>query len=304
MSAARSALSGDETGVQDPAAALAHVTTVVNASGSSFSLGMKILPKVRRQAMFAIYAFCREVDDVADEDGDPQDKLARLGEWRTEVDRLYADQPTLLTTMALQDPVHRFGLPKEEFIAIIDGMEMDARESMRAPDLDDLKLYCRRVAGAVGLLSIPVFGAGEPDARKFALALGEALQLTNVLRDIDEDALRGRLYLPRELLNRHGISPDEPPSVVAGHHAVAGVCADLAEMARERFSAADRYLAGCDRRALRPALLMMGIYDAILRRLQARGWTPGLGPIRMSKAAKIWAAFNLGLWRPQWQPST
>ncbi len=272
-------------------------------SGTSFSLGMKILPAERRDAMFAVYAFCREVDDIADEPGTVEEKLSGLAAWRREVDALYRGDPGRPTTRALAGPVERYALPREEFLAIIDGMEMDARESLCAPDMETLRLYCRRVAGAVGMLSIRIFGATEPEAEYFALKLGEALQLTNILRDLDEDAERGRLYLPAELLAAHGIDARDAETVLT-HPALPKVCAELAAMARQRFDDADRVLARCNRRNLRPALLMMGIYDDTLDRLNARGWQDRSGSLRRGKVGKLWAAVRRGLLRPRWQPST
>ena len=284
-------------------AADAHVVAVVERASSSFSMGMKSLPPAERLAMFAIYAFCREVDDVADEGGTTEQRLAELEAWREEVERLYAGAPTRLTSLALLEPVRRFRLPKEEFIALIDGMEMDARESMRAPDMATLMLYCRRVAGTAGLLSLPIFGADEPEAPEFAIALADALQLTNILRDIAEDADRDRLYLPRELLLRHGIDPERPPAEVIRHPGLAGVFRDLAAEARRRYADADRALTRCNRRRLRPALLMMAIYEAILVQLERTGWHPEAPPPRLSKFAKLWAALTRGLLRPAWRGS-
>jgi len=292
------------SGTLDLAAAQAHVVEVVTRSGSSFSLGMKVLPAERRLAQFAVYAFCREVDDVADEGGTTEEKLAELERWREEVHRLYDGRPTRPTAVALLEPVRRFRLPREEFLALIDGMEMDARESMRAPDMATLRLYCRRVAGTAGLLSLPVFGAAEPEARDFALALGDALQLTNILRDIAEDAERQRLYLPRELLEQHGIDPSRPLAEVLRHPGLAKVFDDLARLARRRYAEADAALIHCNRKPLRPALLMMGIYEAILDHLERTGWNPDAPPARLSKPAKLWAALTRGLLRPKWRPST
>lgn len=290
----------DETAIAE---ARRHVRALVERSGTSFALGMRILPRPRREAMFAIYAFCREVDDIADEPGSEAEKLAGLAAWRREIDALYLGAPGRLTTLALAEPVVRFRLPHEEFLAVIDGMEMDAREALVAPDMATLRLYCRRVAGAVGLLSLRAFGADDPAAADFALRLGEALQLTNILRDLDEDAERGRLYLPRDLLDAHGIGAGEPAAVLA-HPGLPQVCDDLAALARQRFAEADQALALCDRRRLRPALLMMGIYEDTLDRLLARGWRDRTGSLRRGKAGKLWAAFRRGLMRPGWQPST
>lgn len=285
------------------AAALAHVDRVVRTSGSSFALGMQSLAPDRRQAIYAVYAFGREVDDVADGPEPPEHKLRVLDDWRAEVERLYLGRPRFPTTRALAAPIRRYALPKAEFLGLIDGMEMDAREQMRAPDQETLMLYCRRVAGTVGLLSLPLFGATEPAASQFGLALADGLQLTNILRDIAEDADRERLYLPAELLVRHGIDPEMPVAAVLRHPALPQVAADLAGFARRRFADADRSLTACNRRTLRPALLMMGIYVGILDRLERRGWHC-LEPLKMAKVEKLWAAFTKGLWRPAWRPST
>ncbi|MBI1207006.1 MAG: presqualene diphosphate synthase HpnD [Azospirillum sp.] len=282
---------------------LEHVVGVVKRSGTSFLLGMQLLPRERRNAMFAIYAFGREVDDVADEPGAVDDKLRRLDGWRTEVDRLFDGAPTLPTTIALAEPVSRFALPRDEFLLLIDGMEMDARELMRAPEPEVLEGYCRRVAGTIGLLSLPVFGAQGSAAQEFGLALADALQLTNILRDVEEDAERDRLYLPADLLVRHGIDPKASPKSVLAHPARPRVCADLAELARARYTAADSALARCDRRPLLPALLMMGIYETVLEHMICRCFPLVPGGYRLSKPGKLWAALRRGYLRPKWQPS-
>ena len=199
----------------DAASARAHARAVAFRSGSSFLLGMRVLPARRRAAMYAIYAFCREVDDIADEAGAVDEKLAALDAWRAEIEQLYHGQPSRPTTRALLDAVEAFALPKDAFLAVIDGMEMDAREAMVAPDRDAFALYCRRVAGAVGMLSIRAFGAREPEAKEIAVTLGEALQITNILRDVHEDADRDRLYLPQELLESRGIFITNTPDKVS-----------------------------------------------------------------------------------------
>ena len=183
---------------------------------------------------------------------------------------------------------------KAEFLALIDGMEMDARESMVAPSWDELLLYCRRVAGAVGMLSIQAFGAPEPAARELAIVLGEGLQLTNILRDIDEDAEEGRLYLPREALDKAGIASRDPAEVLS-HPAIDQVCAELAEMAEMRFERSRELLAQCHRRALKPSILMMEIYRLYLERLQARGWRAPRAPVRLGKLEKLWIVLRHGL---------
>jgi len=275
----------------DPAACQEHVRTVVAGSGTSFYWGMRLLPLPKREAMFAIYAFCREVDDIADSDAAPAAKQALLAKWRAEIEALYAGRPSRPTSLALVAPIERFDLPRAEFDAMIDGMEMDATVAMRAPPMALLERYCRCVAGAVGALSVHVFGARAPDRIEGAVALGEALQLTNILRDLVEDADFGRLYLPRELLARHGIGSDQPEHVLADP-ALPGVCRELAARAARRFGEADSWLAQEDRRAVRPALIMRGVYRLTLERLIADDWQQLRPPVRISKAARLWVALR------------
>jgi squalene synthase HpnD/squalene synthase HpnC len=271
-----------------------HVRDVVLGSGTSFYWGMRLLPEAKRKAMFAIYAFCREVDDVADGDAPVPAKLEALTGWRREIDALFMGRPSRPTTLALLDPIARFDLPPGEFHAMIDGMEMDATGAMRAPPLRDLVRYCRCVAGAVGLLSIRVFGAHGEHARRGALALGEALQLTNILRDLSEDAARGRLYLPRELLQQHRVAHMDPVRALQDP-GLAEVCDALAARARARFADAERDFARGDRRTLRPALIMMQIYRRTLDRLIARGWDQLDEPVRLARPERLWLAVRYGL---------
>jgi presqualene diphosphate synthase len=281
-----------------PETDLAHVRRVAKQSGSSFLWGMRLLPRPRREAMYAIYAFCREVDDIADEGGDPAEKQRQLAAWRDEIENLYAGRPQRTTTRALLRPLRDYGLPKEEFLAVIDGMEMDARETIRAPSLADFRLYCRRVAGAVGVLSVHAFGAEEPEARDLALAEGDALQFTNILRDVAEDAAIGRLYLPRELLQRHGIAATDPMMVLRDPRLPA-VCDDLAALADDRFAEAERLMALCKRGPMRPARIMLAVYRRLLQRLRQRGWQDcwrdGAARVSLPKGEKLWIALRNGI---------
>jgi presqualene diphosphate synthase len=286
------------TSVGAPAGALAasqeHVRAVVADSGTSFYWGMRLLPAPKRQAMFAIYAFCREVDDIADSGAPQASKEAELALWRGEVEALYSGRPSRPTSLALAAPIERFDLPRAEFDAMIDGMEMDATAAMRAPPMAKLERYCRCVAGAVGVLSVRVFGARSPDRDGGAVALGDALQLTNILRDLAEDASFGRLYLPRELLDRHGITSDDPADVLR-NPMLPAVCRELAARAAERFDAADRWLALEDRRDVRPAVIMRGVYRRTLERLIANDWRQLDPPVRLGKAERLWVAIRHGL---------
>ena len=166
------------------------------ASGSSFYTAMRIMPKAEREAMYAIYAFCRAVDDIADDGrGTRAERRTALDAWRTDIEALYADRPAGAAEF-LAKAVRRYGLRKADFLTVIDGMAMDVAEDIVAPNLATLDLYCERVASAVGRLSIKVFGMDEEPGFQLAHHLGRALQLTNILRDLDEDAAIGRLYLP------------------------------------------------------------------------------------------------------------
>lgn len=268
------------------AEARAHAEATVKRSGTSFAAGMRILSRPRREGMHAIYAFCREVDDIADGDKPVAEKRIDLAAWRAEIYRLYEGGPQSPTGLALLEPVRAFDLPKAEFFMMIEGMEMDAEGPLVAPAMETLLAYTRRVAGSVGMLSMPVFGAPKGEASdRFALALADALQLTNILRDIGEDAGLGRLYLPREILEKHG-APLTPDAIL-GAPGLPAVARDVGALAKEKFVEARAALAQLDWRALRPALLMMGVYETALNRLEARGWEKAGEPLSLSNAEKL-----------------
>jgi squalene synthase HpnD len=278
------------TAMVEPVAARAAAS---GAQGSSFYAAMKLLPAAQRRAMFEIYGFCRAVDDVADDPGLRAMRLAELEKWRDEVHGLYAGRVSA-RTQPMAEPVARFGLAERDFQAVIDGMEMDVHDDIRAPSLEVLDTYCDRVASAVGRLSVRVFGLPEEPGIELARVLGRALQLTNILRDLDEDAERGRLYLPREFLDGAGITSAEP-DVVLAHPAIADACAPLAELALGYFVAAEQILADCPRRAGRAPRLMAKVYGALLRRLIERGWQAPREPVRLSRGAKLWMLLRHGL---------
>lgn len=260
------------------------------ASGSSFYAAMRILPPAQREAMFQIYSFCRQVDDIADSDGPREQRLAALQQWRNDIDALYrGDPPARLKDYAAS--VKTFGLKHEDFLAIIDGMEMDVPADIRAPDMATLDLYCDRVASAVGRLSVRVFGLAEEDGIQLAYHLGRALQLTNILRDIDEDAGLGRLYLPREGLYHAGITGDDPNRVVADK-SLPKVCAPLAQRAAMHFDKADEIMDRSPRRAVRAPRIMSRYYRAILDLLLARGFAAPREPVRVTKLTKLAILFR------------
>ena len=256
-----------------------------SASGSSFYAAMRILPREQREAMFQIYSFCRQVDDIADSDGPREVRLAAIQQWRDDIDELYQGRPPA----RLRDyvaSVRRFDLKREDFQAIIDGMEMDIPQDIRAPDMATLDLYCDRVASAVGRLSVRVFGLPEDDGVLLAYHLGRALQLTNILRDIDEDAGIGRLYLPLEGLLHAGITSNDPLKVTADP-ALPKVCAPLVERARTHFEKADEVMKRNSRRVVRAPRIMSKYYGAILQLLVERGFAPPRPAVRLNKAARF-----------------
>ena len=267
---------------------LAVVEELVLRAGTSFHRGMKVLPPDRRAAMYAVYAFCRIVDDVADEPGPLPDKLARLDAWRNRIAALYAGLADDPVTRVLLPAVRTYGLRQEDFLAVIDGMAMDTN-AIVAPDLATLDLYCDRVAAAVGRLSVRAFGDASPKADEVAWHLGRALQMTNILRDVAEDAGRNRLYLPREWLEEAGVPPTQ---AALSHPALAAVCARAARQAHLHFDAAYAAMAACDPRAMRPARLMGAAYDALLTRLERRGWTRLDQPVQVPKWQKLLIALR------------
>jgi phytoene synthase len=266
----------------------------VEAAGTSFYWAMRLLPHHRRNGMYAVYAFCREVDDIADGERPVQHKLAALTAWREEIDGLFAGHPRHLITRALNEPVLRYHLRRRDFHAVIDGMEMDARDAICGPDLATLDLYCARVACAVGHLSIHVFGDESDAAHAVAESLGRALQLTNILRDLDEDARRGRLYLPHEILDRHGIRSTDPVAVLQ-HPALPAVCREVAAIAEEHFEESMRMMARCARRAMRPAAVMAALYHATLAALLRSEWRDPAARVSLSTSRKLWLALRHGL---------
>ena len=266
----------------------------VDAAGTSFYWAMRLLPQHRRDGMYAVYAFCREVDDIADGEQPVDDKVAALAAWREEIEALYAGRPRRLVARALSEPATRYRLRRGDFLAIIDGMEMDASKDIRAPDLATLDLYCARVASAVGHLSVHVFGDPSDAAHAVAESLGRALQLTNILRDLDEDAGRGRLYLPREILEQHGIRGADP-CVIVRHPALPSVCRDLAAVAEAHFEGAALAMRQCSHRAMRPAAVMAALYRATLSALLRSDWRDPKARISLPTALKLWLVARHGL---------
>lgn len=282
----------------DALADSATLRTRAIATKSSFYLAMRILEPPRRDAMFAIYAFCRSVDDIADDEGDRALRRAALDQWRADLNELYAGRIRARVSF-LAEPVRRFRLDRADFESVIDGMAMDVDEDICAPEWEKLELYCDRVASAVGRLSVRAFGLvdEEPSAecelptgpKLLAYHLGRALQLTNILRDLDEDAARGRLYLPREAIETVGLTSFAPHAVLS-HPALEEICTPVVCRAREHYDQADLVMAGLPKRAVKAPYLMAAGYRSVLDGLAARGFAPPRAPVRASRL-KLISAF-------------
>jgi phytoene synthase len=254
---------------------------------------MRVLPKAEREAMYAVYGFCRIVDDIADDQVRPiAQQRAELQGWRNDIEALYAGRPAGNAEM-LREAVERYGLDKADFLAVVDGMEMDL-EGICAPDLATLELYCDRVAVAVGLLSVKVFGMDDGVGRELSHHLGRALQLTNVVRDVDEDAAMGRLYLPAEYLAAAGVESRVPAEAVL-HPGVDQVCRKLAKTAEAHFVEAHRILASHPAGKLAAPRLMGAVYANVLGKLCARGWTAPRERVSVRKRELIWVLLRRGL---------
>ncbi|TXM75070.1 presqualene diphosphate synthase HpnD [Methylobacterium sp. WL69] len=263
------------------------------AKSSSFYTAMRLLPKDRREAMYAVYAFCRAVDDVADDGGPAEIRRAELQRWGADIDALYAGRP-VPRVQDLVVPVRRYGLLRADFHAVIDGMAMDAFEDIVAPDEATLDLYCDRVASAVGRLSVRIFGVPEAEGIALAHHEGRALQLTNILRDIDEDAERGRLYLPREKLLAIGLT-DSTPQAAIDHPRIGEVCVALAEEAKEHYRQTWAIIARCPRKVTKAPRLMAAAYRLYLDAVLARGWARPRARVKPGKAALIAVALKHGI---------
>ena len=257
-------------------------------SGSSFYYSFRFLPEDRRRAVTALYAFCREVDDVVDECHDVSLAQIKLEWWRQEVERIFTGTPTHPVGFALQDVLRRFKLPQEQLLEIIDGMAMDLSQT-RYLDFKGLQLYCYRVASVVGLLSAEIFGHEHRQTLKYAHDLGLALQLTNIIRDVGEDARRGRIYLPIEDLQRFGVLAKD---ILEARYSDAfrELMVFQGERAEQFYEQAFAQLPAGDRKAQRPGLVMAAIYRTLLREIAADGFQVLDRRISLTPVRKVWIA--------------
>ena len=260
------------------------------ASGSSFYYSFLFLPAERRRAITALYAFCREVDDVVDEVSDVGIARTKLAWWRTEVANLFAGHPQHPVTKALQPFTATHGIDAARMNEIIDGMEMDLVYH-RYPDFDALKLYCHRAAGVVGQLSASIFGYSNPSTLEYAENLGIAFQLTNIIRDVGEDARRDRVYIPQDELARFGLSAED---ILArrGGEAFVRMMKFQAERAQSYYDTAFAKLAPEDRANQRAGLIMAGIYRTLLDEIQRDGFRVLEQRVTLTPLRKLWIAWK------------
>jgi squalene synthase HpnD len=261
------------------------VADITRKSGSSFYWAMRLLPRHKRSAMYAIYAFCRLVDDIADGDDDIEAKNLGLRLWKQNIEKLFNGTPVEPISEALHIHIDKFGLQQKDFDAVIDGMLMDAVPALQIRDMDELVLYCDRVACSVGRMSVAVFEIEHGIGAELAKALGLALQLTNILRDVGEDWERDHIYLPADLLRAEGVDLGDllNPQFNAG---LAAVCDHIAEMAALQFQDAERLINSCDRSRVRPALIMKNVYQRLFLRILDRGWGRPHERVALSKFEK------------------
>ncbi|MCD0505812.1 presqualene diphosphate synthase HpnD [Bordetella petrii] len=259
-------------------------------SGSSFYYSFLFLPPERRRAITALYAFCREVDDVVDECSDPSLARVKLAWWRTQVDQLFGGQAEHPVMRALQPHLEACGISRERMLAVIDGMEMDLDQT-RYLDWPGLRKYCWHAAGVVGELSAGVFGYTDPRTLEYAGKLGLAFQLTNIIRDVGDDARRGRIYLPVNELQQFDVKAAE---ILDGTYSdrFTALMQFQAERARQLYGEAMAALPEADRRAQRPGLMMAAIYHALLDEIERDNWQVLHQRISLTPLRKLWLAWK------------
>lgn len=267
-----------------------YCQTRAAGSGSSFYYAFRFLPERQRQAIIALYAFCREVDDVVDECSDPGVARQKLHWWRDEIGRVFESRPQHPVGQALAAQIDDYNLPMEYFLEIIDGMEMDL-DRHRYESYKDLALYCYRVAGVVGVLSAEIFGYRNRQTLKYATELGTAFQLTNILRDVHEDARRGRIYLPREAMARCGVNEQD---ILSFQHTpqVQALLGEVLQRARQHYRSALDLLPAEDRHAQRAGLIMAAIYQATLDELERDGLRVLERRVTLTPLRKLWIAWR------------
>ncbi|MFT0534117.1 presqualene diphosphate synthase HpnD [Castellaniella hirudinis] len=260
-------------------------------SGSSFYYSFLFLPGEQRKAITALYAFCREVDDIVDEVEEASVARMKLNWWRTQVDAMFGGTPDHPVAIALQRHLSTYALRPDPFYALIEGMEMDL-DQFRYPDWPSLKEYCWRAAGVVGELSAGIFGHTRPETLQYAETLGLAFQMTNIIRDVGDDARRGRIYLPEADMRQHGVTMDD---ILDGRYSdnFQALMRQQTERARALYRDAMRLLPEADRRAQRPGLMMAAIYATLLDEIERDGWHVLQQRIALTPIRKFWLAWKV-----------
>ena len=270
------------------------IEEIVRRSGTSFFWAMRGLPYKKRASMYAIYSFCRIVDDIADGQDDSYVKMSSLDRWRGEIDNLYGFNPTHIVTKELLKSVGLYGLKKQDFYDILDGMKMDVSEGIRIQNLKELEVYCDKVACAVGRLAVRVFGLQEKVGEELSFAQGQAMQLTNILRDIGEDLGQNRVYLPTDILQLHGIETCDNIEI-GKHPKLPEVCKFLAHIAENRYVEARLTMKKCNRLEVRSARMMLELYYLVLSKLKKQGWVNISRRARLSKVEIIMSILRYGI---------
>ncbi len=268
----------------------AYCQAKTSQSGSSFYYSFKLLPTLQRRAMNALYAFCREVDDVVDECHDENIARIKLSWWRAEISRLFQKNPQHKVTQALLPLLDHFNLAEEYFYEIVDGMEMDLNHH-EYQSFKELNLYCYRVASVVGILSAEIFGFSDRKTLVYAQALGTAFQLTNILRDVREDAARGRCYIPQDELELFGVSKQDLNQPVTSARVV-NLFKMQEQRAREYYAKAFNELPNADRYQQRPGLIMAKIYQTLLDEIENDGFRVLEHTIKLPPLRKLWLAWR------------
>jgi len=263
-----------------------EIKNITKYPKSSFYWGMKILDREKRNDMFVIYAFCKEIDNIGDSHGQIRKKRQELKDWKKEIDEIYKNKTKKKLGKLLNNCIKKYKLKKNLFLEIIKGIEMDINNKMIAPKQKILNIYCYRVAGAVGLLCLNIYRENNKSSRSFGIALANALQITNILRDIKEDSLMGRLYMPKEILKKVGIKEKNINDIIKNKK-FPNACKELAKLADTNFQVAEKKLKNCSKTKLKSAILMMNTYKLLLKKLKNNAWKNIEEKIHLTKLEKI-----------------
>ena len=269
------------------------IENIVKKSGTSFFWSMRLLPKAKREAMYTLYAFCRHIDDIVDGNADIKDKIELLNAWREEIDNIYDKKvPATEIGRKIYKNCMRFKLPKRDFVNLIDSISMDIPYPVQAPSMKNLYKYCHGVAGVPGSLSLRIFGCNdEQKIKELSTTLGNALQITNILRDVKEDAMSERLYIPKEILKKANITTYNPHSVIIDNN-LSIAREELAKIATAEFKKSYELMADMDKKVVRPVKMIAGIYKKYFDIMEQRGWEIVSPRPKISKAEKLAVALK------------